>query len=155
MLGKRAIEPVSSHNPNGRLLHLDFPGSEVRRMETGDQSVQTESIHLISSLKMETVDSVPLMLQRNDWAVTVDLKYAYFNIAVHPKSRMYLHCHFMGRTYQFQALLFRLSPAPSVFTRVVKTVVKHCRQQGMRLHAYLNEWPLPSVSLSLPCQQRD
>lgn len=36
----------------GRLLQPDFPGSEeVRRMETGDRSGQTESVHPISSLQ--------------------------------------------------------------------------------------------------------
>ena len=36
----------------GRLLQPDFLGSEeVRRMETGDRSVQTESVHPISSLQ--------------------------------------------------------------------------------------------------------
>ena len=61
----------------------------------------------------------------------------------------------MGRTYQFRALAFGLSPAPYVFTRVVKTVVKHCRRQGMRLHAYLDDWLQPSTSKSLSIQHRD
>ena len=61
----------------------------------------------------------------------------------------------MGRTYQFRVLAFGLSPAPYVFTRVVKIVVKHCRRQGMRLHAYLDDWLQPSISQSLSIQNRD
>ena len=105
--------------------------------------------------KMETIDSVHLTLRKNDWAVSLDLKDAYFHIAIQSKSRRYLRFHFMGRTYQFRALPFGLSPAPYVFARVVITVVKHCRQQGMRLHAYLDDWLQPSISQSLSFQQRD
>ena len=60
---------------------------------------------------------------------------------------LYLHFHFMGRTYQFRALAFGLSQAPCVFTRVVKTVVKHCHRQGMHLHAYLDD---PTFNLPVP-----
>ena len=104
---------------------------------------------------METIDSVRLALRKNDWAISVDLKDAYFHILIHRKSRRYLRFHFMGRTYQFRALAFGLSPAPYVFTRVVKMVVKHCRRQGMRLHAYLDDWLQPSTSQSLSIQHRD
>ena len=61
----------------------------------------------------------------------------------------------MGRTYQFWALQFGFSSAPYVFTRVVKTVVKHCHQQGMRSRTYLDDWLQPSISQSLSFQQQD
>ena len=156
MLEKRAIEPVSSHHPKGGYYSKIFL---VQKKSGGWRPLinlfRLNRYILSPHFKMETIDSVRLTLRRNDWAVSVNLKDAYFHIAIHPKSRRYLHFHFMGRTYQFRALQFGLSPATYVFTRVVKTVVKHCRQQGMRLHAYLNDWLQPSISQSLSFQQRD
>ena len=96
-----------------------------------------------------------LALRKNDWAISVDLKDAYFHILIHRKSRRYLRFHFMGRTYQFRALAFGLSLAPYIFTRVVKTVVKHCCRQGMCMHAYLDDWLQPSTSQSLSIQHWD
>ena len=110
---------------------------------------------LTPHFKMETIDSARLALRKNDWAISVDLKDAYFHILIHCKSRRYLHFYFMGRTYQFRTLAFGLSPAPYVFTRVVKMVVTHCRRQGMRLHAYLDDWLQPSTSQSLSIQHQD
>ena len=156
MLEKRAIEPVSSHHPKGGYYSRIFL---VQKKSGGWRPVidlsRLNRYILSPHFKMETIDSVRLTLRRNDWAVSLDLKDAYFHIAIHPKSRRYLRFHFMGRTYQFRALPFGLSPASYVFTRVVKTVVKHCRQQGMRLHAYLDDWLQPSISQSLSFQQRD
>ena len=123
MMEKCAIEPVSSHHPKGGYYSQLFL---VQKKSRGWIPV----IHLSGlnqyiptpHFKMETIDSVCLALWKNDWAISVDLKDAYYHILIHRKSRRYLRFHFMGRTYQLQVLAFGLSPAPYVFTRVVKMV---------------------------------
>ncbi|MBV2113362.1 MAG: hypothetical protein KUF82_20615 [Candidatus Thiodiazotropha sp. (ex Ctena orbiculata)] len=110
---------------------------------------------LTPHFRMETLDSVRLALRKDDWAISLDLKDAYFHIPIHPRSRRYLRFHFMGTTYQFRALAFGLAPAPYVFTRVVKTVVKCCHCQGLRLHAYLDDWLQPSASRDLSLFNRE
>ena len=153
MLEKCAIDSVSSHHPKGRYYSRLFL---VQKKSSGWRPVidlsRLNRYILTPHFKMETIDSVGLALRKNDWAISVDLKDAYFHILSHCKSRRYLHFHFMGRTYQFRVLAFGLSPAPYIFTRVVKTVVKHCRLQGMCLHAYLDDWLQPSTSQSLTIQ---
>ena len=85
----------------------------------------------------------------------MDLRDAYYHIPIHRKSRRYLRFHFMGKTYQFRAFPFGLSPAPYAFSRVVKAVIKHERRMGMRLHAYLNDWLQPSRSQVISLYHRE
>ena len=140
----------------GRLLQPDFPGSEeVRRMETGDRSVQTESVHPISSLQNGNHRLSPSYSTEEQLGPFTGLERCIFSYCHPSQVQEVSPFQFMGRTYQFWALPFGLSPAPYVFPRVVKTEVKHCRQQGMRLHAYLDDWLQPSISQSLSFQQQD
>ena len=156
MLEKHAVEPVSSHHPKGGYYSQLFL---VQKKSGGWRPVidlsRLNRYILTPHFKMKTIDSVRLALRKNDLAISVDLKDAYFHILIHRKSRRHFHFHFMGRTYQFQALAFGLSPTPYVFNRIVKMVVKHCHCQGLHLHAYLDDWLKPSTSQSLSIQHRD
>ncbi|MEL7079435.1 MAG: reverse transcriptase domain-containing protein, partial [Cyanobacteria bacterium J06582_2] len=94
MLGKRAIEVVESGQTGfyNRLFVVPKPTGAWRPVLSA--------------------------ILRNDWMVSTDLKDAYFQISVHPRSRKYLRFVFAGTVYQFRALCFGLSTAPQVFTRV-------------------------------------
>ena len=147
MLDKHAIEPVSSCHPKGGYYSRLFL---VRKKSGGWRPVIDLSRlnrHVITPhFKMETLDSVCLSLRKHKWAISLNLTDAYFHIPINRKSRRFLRFHFMGKTYQFRALPFGLAPAPYVFSRTVKAVVKHCRRMGMRLHSYLDDWLQPSRS---------
>ena len=99
--------------------------------------------------KMETLESIRLALQKDDWVTSLDLKNAYLHIQIHRMSRRYLRFFFEGKMYQFRALTFGFSVSPYVFTRVLKTVLIHIRRQGIRVHAYLDDWLQPSVTETL------
>ena len=156
MLDKHAIEPVSSCHPKGGYYSRLFL---VRKKSGGWRPVIDLSRlnqHVITPhFKMETLDSVRLPLRKHDWAISLDLTDAYFHIPIHRKSRRFLRFHFMGKTYQFRALPFGLAPAPYVFSRTVKAVVKHCHRMGMRLHSYLDDWLQPSRSQVMSLFHRD
>ena len=140
----------------GWLLQQALSGSqEVGRMETSNRSVPTKSACNHSSFQDGNFRLVRLSLRKHDWAISLDLTDAYFHIPIHRKSRRFLRFHFMGKTYQFRALPFSLVPAPYVFSRTVKAVVKHCRRMGMRLHSYLDDWLQPSRSQVMSLFHRD
>ena len=119
-------KPVSSDHPKSGFYSRLF---QVHKKSGGWRPVIDLSRlnrHVITPhFKMETLDSVRLSLRKHDWAISLDLTDAYFHIPIHPKSRRYLRFHFMGKTYKFRAIAFGLAPAPYVFSRIVKAVVKH------------------------------
>jgi hypothetical protein len=94
---------------------------------------------LVDSFKMESVDSIRQALRVGEWAASIDLADAYLHIPMHPLSWRYLRFGLEGEVFEFRALPFGLAAAPSVFTRVMKTVSTLC-------HAYLDDSLCPSAS---------
>ena len=104
---------------------------------------------LCPHFEMETLESIRLALQKDDWVTSLDLKDAYFHIHIHCRSRLYLPFFLEGKVYQFRALPFGLSVSPYIFTRVLKTVLIHIRRQGIQVHAYLDDRLQPSGTETL------
>lgn len=69
---------------------------------------------------------------------TLDLRDAYFSIAISDNDKKYLRFRF-DKLYEFQVLPFGLNIAPYVFTKVLRPVVQHLRQQGLVSVIYLDD----------------
>ena len=51
--------------------------------------------------KMDTLKTVLNLVKKDDWAISIDLKDAYFHVLIHPKHRKYLRFCIQGRAFQF------------------------------------------------------
>ena len=91
------------------------------------------------NFKMETSSTVQVALADAKWAVTLDLKDAFFHIPMHPKARPFLRFMSQNKVWQFKVLPFGLTVAPFLFTWVMRPVVKELRRQGIRVHIYLDD----------------
>lgn len=56
-------------------------------------------------------------MNKNDWAISLDLNDAYLRIPIHPNHRKYLRFHVQGKAYQFKAMCFCPNQASRVFTK--------------------------------------
>ena len=63
----------------------------------------------LTNLWMETVALVLGSIWKDDWMFSNDLKGTYFQISIHPESRLYLQFVVEDQVFQFQALSFGLS----------------------------------------------
>ena len=82
---------------------------------------------------------------------TFDLKSGYHHIKVATDHQCYLGFSWVDpifkRTqfYRFTVMLFRLSSAPHIFTKVLKPLVKHWRLNGVRVALFLDDcWGIAS-----------
>ena len=89
---------------------------------------------------METLFSIIAALQPQEWITKIDLKDAYHHILVHVNIWKYFRFVVAGVVYQFRVLPFGLSTAPREFTKTLAPVVQLLRTQGIRVHAYLDDW---------------
>lgn len=89
--------------------------------------------------KMENLETLTSILQKNDYLIKIDLKDAYHHVPIHHQYRKYLQIVSGGIRYQFKALPFGLNIAPQVFTRVVKAALLPMREQGIKMIAYLDD----------------
>ena len=90
--------------------------------------------------KMDTLKTVLNLVKKDDWAISIDLKGAYFHVLIHPKHRKYLRFCIQGRAFQFRALAFGPKTSPRVFTKIVAVAAAHLRMQSIRLAVYLDDW---------------
>lgn len=73
-----------------------------------------------SHFQMENLSAIKTPLKPGHFTAKLDLKDAYFSVAVHPDSQKFLRFVWKNKAYQFQALPFGLNIAPRVFTRLLK-----------------------------------
>lgn len=89
--------------------------------------------------KMEDIRTVTKLITKGCFMATIDLKDAYFLVAINKTSKKFLRFRFQGNTYEFQCLPFGLSLAPLIFTKLLKPVVALLRSKGILLAIYLDD----------------
>ena len=89
--------------------------------------------------KMEGLFLVSELPLPNDWTCKVLLKNVYFSIPIHRISKKNLRFEWEGSLCQFLCLCFGLSPAPLVFTKLLKVPVALLRKLKARLIIYLDD----------------
>ena len=107
--------------------------------------------------KMTTPRVVTNALHRGDWAVSIDLKDAYFHVPIHAKSKRLLRFALTDsdglRVFQFRALPFGLTSAPRVFTKVILPLGHQAHMRAISLLQYLDDWLIRSPDKLLLSQQ--
>ena len=59
---------------------------------------------------------------------------------MHQAVRKYLRFVVNKKVYQFICLPFGLATYPREFTKLLQTAISLFRQQGVKLHVYLDDW---------------
>ncbi|XP_052228265.1 uncharacterized protein LOC127842674 isoform X1 [Dreissena polymorpha] len=89
---------------------------------------------------MDTLTKVLNLVQKNDWAISFDLKDAYFHIGIFKKHRKFLRFAWKGKVFQFKTLCFGPTVSPRVFTKILSVVAAYLRVKAIRLAVYLDDW---------------
>ena len=79
---------------------------------------------------MDTTSKVLNIVTPGDWAVSLDLSDAYLHIPIFPKHQKYLRFSIQGRAYQFKALCFGPTSAPSF----QKSCISSCSLSESKKH---------------------
>ena len=140
LLMKGAIERVMNVKSLGfysRLFLVPKKTGDLRPVI----DLSTLSCHMVvPHFKMETQGSVRSAIRSQEWTVSIDIRDAYHHVPMHQAVRKYLHFVVNKKVYQFTCLLFGLATSPREFTKLLRPVVSLLRQQGVKLHVYLDNW---------------
>ena len=98
-------------------------------------NVFVQKIHF----KMENINTALHTIAPGDYLVSIDLKDAYFSIPIFKPHRKFLRFKWSDQTYEFTCLPFGYSLAPRVFTKVLKPVISHLRENGYRVVIFLDD----------------
>ena len=72
--------------------------------------------------------------------MSIDIRDAYLHVPMHQAVRKYLRFVVNKKVYPFTFLPFGLATSPQEFTKLLRPVVSLLRQQGVKLHVYLDDW---------------
>ena len=140
LLMKGAIERVTNVRSLGfysRLFLVPKKTGDLRPVI----DLSTLNRHMVvPHFKMETQGSVRSAIRSQEWAVSIDIHDAYLQVPMHQAVRKYLRFVVNKKVYQFTCLPFGLATSPREFTKLLRPVVSLLRQQGVKLHVYLDDW---------------
>ena len=88
--------------------------------------------------KMEGLLMLQGLIHPGDWFLKLDLKDAYFCVAILVEHRKFLRFWWERQLYGLQCLPFGLASAPRQLTKILKQAIGLLRKLGIRLIIYLN-----------------
>ena len=91
---------------------------------------------------LDSIKTIVNSLRKGDFAVSIDLKDAYYHVPILPSHRKFLRFCYGGRHLQFRALPFGLSSSPRAFCKCLAPIIALFHSRGVRLMAYLDDWLL-------------
>lgn len=125
--------------------HIIFPLDTIPKGKSGKFRLISDCRYLNSFLnvphfKHEDLRDLPNIAQPNDYMFSIDLTDGYFHVPLKPEHWTYLGFECCHSTYVCTCLPFGLSPAPAVFSKVMREIVGHLRSKGVRVLPYLDDF---------------
>lgn len=93
-----------------------------------------------ASCKNETLPELAQSLRPNDALLTWDAKDTYQHLTLREEDLAFLAFRCLGRFFKPITMPFGLAPAPLTWTKLMRFVVQHLREQGFRMMAYVDDF---------------
>ena len=96
---------------------------------------------------MEHLNVVTDMIWSNDWFASIDLTDAFFSVPIHKSHWKFLRFVWDDQLYQYKVMVFGLSTAPRIFTRICKPIVAKLHSElGISMSMYIDDTILANQS---------
>lgn len=89
--------------------------------------------------KMDTLWSAVRLMTPNCFMASLGLQDAYYLVPIAEEHRKYLRFYWQGTLYQYTCMPNGLSPAPRIFTKLLKPVYSTLRQKGHLNVGYIDD----------------
>lgn len=96
----------------------------------------------VNRFQNEDIKVVKELIHARDNLVTVDLKDCFYHIKVLEDHQRFLGIQWRGKFYVFTALPFGLSCSPFYCGKIIRPVIKHLRQLGLRVTVFVDDFLL-------------
>ena len=133
---RRVIEKAKKLMWQSRLFTVPKNSEEDRLIL--DLSILNEFIKC-PTFKMLNLKEVKLLLPKDYWTISLDLKDGFWHLGVAKTKRPYLGFTYRNQDWQFRAMPFGLNIAPRTFTKVIAHVVKVMANKGIWCLPYLDD----------------
>ena len=97
----------------------------------------------VPKFKFEDIRSVKDLFHKGDYFFKLDIHKGSYHIDIFEQHVNYLAFSWIidgqARYFAYTVLVFGLFPAPFVFTKVVKVLIKHWRSSGIRIFGFIDD----------------
>ena len=90
-------------------------------------------------VKFEDISKIRNILPTHGFMTCFDLRSGYHHVFIHESFRGYLGFQWDNTFYNFNVLPFGLSPAPFIFTKIMKPLITRWRSEGIGVAVYLDD----------------
>ena len=122
LLTQKIIEPVETSEWAAPIVPVPKPDSAVRLC--GDYKVTVNPASDVDRYPIPRIADLYASLGGGKWFCRLDLKHAYEQIQLHPESRKYVTINTHRGLFTYTVLPYGVSSAPSIFQRVIDTVLQ-------------------------------
>lgn len=129
-----------SHNEHGEFISPIFlrakPDGSYRtilNLKTFNEFVEYHHF------KMDTLESAIRIIKPDCYMASIDLKDAYYTVAIAEEHQKYLKFLFDGKLYQYTCLPNGLSSAPRIFTKLLKPAYAYLHNLGHLSLGYIDD----------------
>ena len=89
--------------------------------------------------KMENLNTALLMVTKDCYMASVDLRHAYYSVPIKKEYRKYLKFIWKGKLFQYTCFPNGLSCCPRFFTKLLKPVYANLRAQGFLSTSFIDD----------------
>jgi hypothetical protein len=90
-------------------------------------------------VKMDSALTVAELMTPNCYMCSIDLRHAYYSVMVAQEDRKFMRFYWRDTLFQFTCLANGLSPAPRVFTKLLKPVYATLQEKGFVSSGYIDD----------------
>jgi hypothetical protein len=134
----KKVPPESSKHLIPWFIVTKPEGSSVKRRLIADCRQLNKFFNPVP-FKLDHLPTIFPYLSKGSWAAKIDLKDAYFHLAIHESLRPYLHLKVGEDVWEFQAACFGLNILPQKFMLLMKVLEKQWRSKGILCFVYLDD----------------
>ena len=131
-----------SHSEVHVLSPLGVVKNSVKKRLILDLRYVNNFLH-VPKFKYEDIRTARDIFSLGNWFFKFDYKSGYHHVDIFPTHQKFLGFSWTlagkKKWFVFSALPFGLASAPHVFTKIQKALVKHWREQGIRIFTYLDD----------------
>ena len=131
------LQKIPTHAHFSRLFGVVKDKTELRPVI--DLSLLNRYL-ICPDLKMETLEKLLDLVQDPMWAAIIDVQDAFLSVKIAVQFQKFFCFILKKKAYMFLRMPFGLSPAPWIFSRLMKTIKKFLRIKMVNINSFIDDF---------------
>ena len=96
----------------------------------------------VQRFQNEDIRTAMKLVRDEDYMISLDISNGFLHVPVRAQDQKFLGVRWRGRYYVWKALPFGLSCSPYYFAKILRPVIQHLREGGLRVMTFVDDFLL-------------